>query len=634
MCGICGKLILSGEGTVFPALLKTMADTIRHRGPDDEGYYASGPIGLGFCRLSIIDLSTGHQPISNEDGRVWLVFNGEIYNYRELRRQLLAKGHIFKTQTDTEVIVHLYEELGPRCLEQLRGMFAFALWDQKAKTLFLARDRVGIKPLYYSLTDKALVFASEIKAILADPSVNRELAPEIIDRFLTFLYVPGEETLLKGICKLAPGHYLLLKDGKAEIRQYWDLQFGKSSDRPSFKDTEKELSSLLAETVELHMIADVPVGVLLSGGVDSTAVLSCAAERTDKEISTFTVGFSDSGFADERPYARLAAESCGSRHHEMTITASDFAEFLPRYVWHMEEPVCEPPAIALYYVSKLARNHVKVLLSGEGGDEAFAGYNNYRSICWLERLKHIWPVANGAASWGLSQLNSLMHSQRMTKYVPLMNATFPDYYYSRTSTPYQYSGNGIGELYSADFIRSIDKEYTVEPIRKLFSRVNDQGVLDQMLYIDTKTWLPDDLLIKADKMTMANSLELRVPLLDHRLLEFAASLPAHYKLNGFTLKYIWKKALSKRIPSRILKRRKVGFPVPYEFWLRDNLKDQVRAVLTDRKTMERGYFQKAAVEKLIDANSNRGSYSKEVFSLMALEMWHRMFLDREQVSLN
>ena len=411
---------------------------------------------------------------------------------------------------------------------------------------------------------------------------------------MTFLYVPGEETLLKGIRKLAPGHYLLAKNGKAEIRQYWDLSFRKPAESLSIDEAEGQLSNLLAEAVELHMIADVPVGILLSGGVDSTAVLSCAAERTDKQISTFTVGFSDAGFADERPYARLASEAFGSRHHEMTITAEDFIDFLPKYVWHMEEPVCEPPAVALYYVSKLARNHVKVLLSGEGGDEAFAGYDNYRNMAWLERLKQVWPAGNGAASWGLSRLNSLVHSGKIAKYMPLMNATFPDYYYSRTSTPYRYSGNGIGELYSADFVKSIDKEYTIEPVRRLFSKMKNQGVLDQMLYIDTKTWLPDDLLIKADKMTMANSLEFRVPLLDHRLLEFAASLPANYKLNGFTLKYIWKRALSKRVPGRILKRKKAGFPVPYESWLRINFRDQVRAILTDRKTIDRGYFQKGA----------------------------------------
>jgi len=634
MCGICGKVEFDRGATVSGALIRAMLDTIRHRGPDDEGVYLSPQVGLGHARLSIIDLSSGHQPLCNEDGTIWIVFNGEIYNYQELRNQLLAKGHVFKTQTDTEVIVHLYEEFGPQCLERLRGMFAFALWDQNQKRLFLARDRVGIKPLYYSLNRNNIVFASEIKAILADPSINRELAPEIIDRFLTFLYLPGEETLLRGVGKLAPGHYLVLTDGKAEIRQYWDIQFYKPSERLSLKDAEDELSNLVAEAVEMHMIADVPVGVLLSGGVDSTAVLSCAAERTEKEISTFTVGFSDSGVADERPYARLAAEIYGTKHYDMTITASDFADFLPKYVWHMEEPVCEPPAVALYYVSKLAREYVKVLLSGEGGDEAFAGYDNYRSLVWLERLKQVWPAANRPASQGLSRANSWFHSPRLAKYGPLVNATFPDYYYSRTSTPYRYSGNGIGELYSADFLKLIDREYTIEPVRKLFAVVKDQAILDQMLYIDTKTWLADDLLVKADKMTMANSLELRVPLLDHRLLEFAASLPPHYKLNGFALKYIWKKAMSKRVPHRILKRRKAGFPVPYAFWLRNNLRDQVRTILTDRKAVERGYFDKAAVEKLITANNHSGANSKEVFSLVALELWHRAFLDGERVTMN
>ena len=583
-------------------------------------------------RLSIIDLAGGHQPLSNEDGTVWIVFNGEIYNYRELRTFLLSKGHVLKTQSDTEVIVHLYEEFGPACVEKLRGMFAFALWDANSKTLLLARDRVGIKPLYYSLTDKSIVFASEIKAILADPTVSHDLAPEVIDRFLTFLYVPGEETLLRSIRKLAPGHYLVAKDGKTEIRQYSDLKFAEPSEPWTLESAERQLSELLAETVELHMIADVPVGVLLSGGVDSTAVLSYAAEKTDKEISTYTVGFAGSGFADERPYAKLAAEKFGSRHRDMTISAADFADFLPKYVWHMEEPVCEPPAVAMYYVSKMAREDVKVLLSGEGGDEAFAGYNNYRSTVWMERLKRICPPLNGAFGWGISSINSRIHSKRLAKYAPLLSAEFPHYYYSRTSTPFRYSGNGIGELFSADFLGSIDKEFTIEPVRKLLSAVQGQSVLNQMLYIDTKTWLPDDLLIKADKMTMANSLELRVPLLDHRLLEFAASLPPHYKLRGFDMKYIWKKALSKRVPEPILKRKKAGFPVPYESWLRNDLRGHVREILTDRKTVQRGYFAQPAVEQLIATNNQHGTYPKEVFSLVALELWHRMFLDGDKLS--
>ena len=625
--------MFGSEATVSPTLVKAMADTIHHRGPDDEGYYVSGPVGLGFRRLSIIDLQSGHQPLSNEDGSIWIVFNGEIYNYQELRTLLLSKGHVFKTQTDTEVIVHLYEEFGPDCLQKLRGMFAFAIWDGNAKTLLLARDRVGIKPLYYCLNDSSLVFASEIKAILADPSINRKMVPELIDRFLTFLYMPGEETLLNGISKLAPGHYLLVKNGKAVIQQYWDLHFGEPSGGASFKDIEADLLSLLGDTVRLHMIADVPVGVLLSGGVDSTGILSLAVNATDKKISTFTVGFSGGEVADERPYARLASERFGTQHYDMTISADDFAAFLPRYIWHMEEPVCEPPAIALYYVSKLAREYVTVLLSGEGGDEAFAGYSNYRNLVWLERLKAGGPSLNDVLAKGLSLTDSVFHSGRFSKYGPLMSEQFPDYYYSRTSNPHKFTGNRLGKVYSADFMRAVDRERSLQPVRRLQDHVRGQNTLDAMLYIDTKTWLPDDLLIKADKMTMANSIELRVPLLDHRVLEFAASLPPGLKLNGRNTKYILKKALSKNIPSEIRNRKKTGFPVPYESWLRNDLKDVVWDVLTDGKTISRGYFRKDAVESLLHANSNGTDYSKEIFSLLSLELWQRTFLEGEQVAL-
>lgn len=625
MCGICGKMNFEQNARVDPALVQAMLDTIRHRGPDDEGVYLGSQVGLGHRRLSIIDLSTGHQPLSNEDGTVWIVFNGEIYNFQELRGFLLSKGHVFKTQTDTEVIVHLYEELGPECVQKLRGMFAFAIWDSNKKTVFLARDRVGIKPLYYCLTDKFLVFASEIKAILADPGVDREVAAELIDRFLTFLYLPGEETLLKGIKKLAPGHYLLARDGHVQVTQYWDLQFSKPSTSLSMKDAESQLLSLLAEAVDLHMIADVPIGILLSGGVDSTAVLSFAVERTAKQVSSYTVGFSAPGVADERPYARLAAETFGSRHDEMTISAADFAAFMPQYVWHMEEPVCEPPAIALYYVSKLASKHVKVLLSGEGGDEGFAGYSNYRNLLWLERVKSGLSPLAGTVAQGLSFADSIFHLPRISKYAGLMNAHFPDYYFSRTSNPYRYAGNGLGSLYSADFARSIDRESTLEPVRKLQAHVRGENTLDAMLYIDTKTWLPDDLLIKADKMTMANSVELRVPLLDHKILEFAAALPSNLKVRGFTTKYLAKKVLRSRVPKRILDRPKAGFPVPYERWLRKELAGWVREILLDRATTNRGYFNTGNMERLLSASKDQGGNFKEIFSLVTLELWHRSF---------
>ena len=630
MCGICGKLNFERNNRVSPALIREMLDTIRHRGPDDEGTYYSSQVGLGHRRLSIIDLNTGHQPLSNEDGSMWIVFNGEIYNYQELRVFLLGKGHIFKTQTDTEVIIHLYEELGPQCVEKLRGMFAFAIWDENTKTLFLARDRVGIKPLYYWQNGRSLVFASEIKAILADPAVEAAIAPEVIDRFLTFFYVPGEETLFKNVFKLPPGSYLIAREGRPEIHQYWDLIFSKPAERLSRSEAESKLLDLLAETVELHMIADVPVGVLLSGGVDSTAVLSFAVQRTDKEVSSYTVGFSDPGVADERPYAQLAADTFGTKHHDMTISAASFAEFMPRYVWHMEEPVCEPPAIALFYVSKLARNYVKVLLSGEGGDEAFAGYSNYRNLLWMERIKRGLRPLNGALARGISLASSLFNSTRMAKYGRLMEATFPDYYYSRTSNPYQSTRDGLGNLYSADFAGSIDREYTLEPMRRLQAHVRGQNTLDAMLYIDTKTWLPDDLLIKADKMTMANSLELRVPLLDHKVLEFAAALPTDLKVRGFTTKYLAKKALRSRVPKAILNRRKAGFPVPYESWLRKDLRGWVQEVLFDHATTSRGYFATSVVRALLARDEAKGGYSKEIFSLVTLELWHRTFLEQRQ----
>jgi asparagine synthase (glutamine-hydrolysing) len=625
VCGICGKLNFDREARVSTALLKTMADSIYHRGPDDEGYYASGPVGFGFRRLSIIDLNTGHQPICNEDGSVWIVFNGEIYNYKELRSYLQIKGHVFKTQTDTEVIVHLYEEFGESCVEKLRGMFAFAIWDDRQETLFIARDRIGIKPLYYWLTGKSLVFGSEIKAILADPEVKPEVLPEMIDRFLTFYYVPGEETLFRNIRKLAPGSCLVVKNGKARIKQYWDLHF--SSTPQSLEAAEKQFLDLLEESVALHMISDVPVGFLLSGGVDSTAMLGFAVGKTTYPLSSFTLGFQSPGLADERPYAKLAASRYGSEHHEMTITSKEFADFLPKFAWHMEEPVCEPQAVALYYVSKMAKDYVKVLISGEGGDEAFAGYQTYRGVLWLERLKRMLGPSKSMASSVLGLMNRALGLRRLSKYGPLMRMPFEDYYYSRTSSPFSYFNTRSRELYSSGFGAVVSKQFSTEGVKAYLRSSNATGYVNRMLYVDTKTSLPDDLLLKADKMTMANSIELRVPLLDHKLLEFAAALPVNFKVHGLTTKYIVKTALRDRLPAEILHRKKAGFPVPYEMWLRTELKGWLSDVLLDSQTLSRGYFKRSGVESLLAKDSAQGGYSKELLSLAALELWHREFLD-------
>jgi asparagine synthase (glutamine-hydrolysing) len=624
VCGICGKLNFNRAASVSHSLLKVMADTIHHRGPDDEGYYASGPVGFGFRRLSIIDLNTGHQPISNEDGTVWIVFNGEIYNYKELRTELQAKGHAFKTETDTEVIVHLFEEFGESCVERLRGMFAFAIWDDRKKVLFMARDRVGIKPLYYWLTDRSLVFGSEIKAILADPEVKPEVLPQMIDRFLTYYYVPGEETLFRNIHKLAPGSYMIVKDGKVKIKQYWDLEFAPREQ--SLKEAEEKLVDLLEESVRSHMVSDVPVGFLLSGGVDSTAMLGFAVGKTDRPLSSFTLGFTAAGVVDERPFATLAARRYGSDHHEMTISAREFADFLPKYSWHMEEPVCEPTAVALYYVSQLASNFVKVLISGEGGDEAFAGYPNYRNLLWLERLKSAAGPLKGSLSSVLSFLNNTVKSRHLQKYAPLMNVSPASYYYSRISGPGTFFNRHFADLYSNDFAHLVSKEYSVRATTRYLNDGTQRGLVNEMLYVDTKTALPDDLLLKADKMTMANSVELRVPLLDHKLLEFAASIQENFKVRGFTTKYIAKRALRQRVPQEILDRKKVGFPVPYGAWLKTELNDMVHDVLLDGETLSRGYFNRSCVEKLIKEHSESERYPKEILSLVSLELWHRAFL--------
>jgi asparagine synthase (glutamine-hydrolysing) len=625
MCGICGKVMFDPNATVPRVDVTNMAAAIEHRGPDDEGYHFAGPVGLGFRRLSIIDLNTGHQPISNEDGSVIVVFNGEIYNYQDLRRELRAKGHMFKTQTDTEVLVHLYEEHGEQMLGRLRGMFGFAIWDQRNRKLLLARDRVGIKPLYYHLGKTSLSFGSEIKAVLAGSDCITDIYPEMIDRFLTFFYMPGTETLFKDIHKLAPGTYLVFEKGLAKVRQYWDLHFTETVTKNE-DEVSAQLLSLLEETVASHMISDVPVGFLLSGGVDSTAMLSLAAGKTTQETSSYTVGFAAPDIVDERPYARIAARRFGTEHHELEISAKQFRDFLPGYVWHMEEPVCEPPAVALYYISKLASKYVKVLISGEGGDEAFAGYSNYRNLLWLERIKRLFGNRQGLLAAGVSGLNGALRSKTIAKYQRLVGVPLADYYYSRTSTPYHFFNKHACDLYSSEFMQQVDKSRSLRGLPTYPSANGHLGTLESMLYVDTKTWLPDDLLIKADKMTMANSVELRVPFLDHRVLEFAAGIPADYKVKWGTTKYIAKKALKNCVPEEIINRPKAGFPVPYERWLRTDLRDFVRSVLLDRETMNRGYFNRTALAKLIDDDSKHGGYSKELFSLVVLELWHREFL--------
>lgn len=633
MCGIVGKLYLDGRQPVEREVIEQMLGAIVHRGPDGQGQHVSGPVGLGHRRLSIIDLSdSGAQPMCNEDATVWITFNGEIYNYLELRKQLVQRGHVFRSTTDTEVIIHLYEEHGADCLQQLRGMFAFAIWDQRRQCLFVARDRVGIKPLYYSQSPDAFWFASELKSILTDPAVAREIDNIGIRRFFSFYYPAGENTLFRSIKKLSPGHYMLVERGEVKITRYWDLRFTEERWAKPFEEAVEELQQLLGSTVRDHMIADVPVGILLSGGMDSSAVLNFAVQGTQKKIKTFTVGFDGDQVVDERPFARLAARHYATEHHDMSISKEDFWRFLPSYIWHMEEPVCEPPAVALYYVSKFARDHAKVLLSGEGGDEAFGGYRDYPNMLLLEQFNQsMGPLAGPVGTLG-ALAGRLLGESRIHRYSAALGNSFTDHYFSRTSGPTFYFNRQAQNLFTDDFLESTVSTDTAGFVDRLTQTVKSQPLLNQMLYVDTKTWLPDDLLIKADKITMANSIELRVPLLDHKVLEFAASLPPEYKVKGKQTKRALKAAFAKVLPPEILNRKKAGFPVPYGGWLRNGLAESVHDMLLSDRARSRGCFRFGKVESLLKANKNNGRYAKEIFSLLVFEFWQRAFADRTLLS--
>jgi asparagine synthase (glutamine-hydrolysing) len=629
MCGICGKLYFNPNERVTSELVNKMCDAILHRGPDGRGQHLSGPVGLGHTRLAIIDLCTGAQPICNEDKTVWIVFNGEIYNYAQLRKELVKRGHQFYSTTDTEVIIHLYEEYGTESLQWLQGMFAFAIWDEKDQTLFLARDRVGIKPLYIADTGRALVFGSEIKALLADPDVKCIVDLQSVDKFLTHFCLPGKETLWKGILKVEPGHYLLARRGRYEIRQYWDLCYHPGKRYKDINEAAEALYEMTRRTVREHMISDVPVGFLLSGGVDSTIVLSCAATETDKKISTFTVGFDNVQFEDERIYAKLAAKRFGSEHHEITITPKEFWDFLPTLVRHMEEPVCDPPAVSLHYVAKLARQHVKVLLSGEGGDEVFGGYNDYRNFQLLERVKRGIHPMESVLSWALKAANHFRPLQKAGKFASFVTTPLPDYYYSRVASPFSYFNRSKAELYTPSFQEAVCSNRSVEVIRNFFGKVKNQPALNQMQYLDIKTTLPNDLLVKADRITMCNSLELRVPFLDHVMLEFATGLPTDYMVKGLATKRILKRAFKKRIPTEIIRRKKAGFPIPIQRWVQNELSEQVRDLLLSNTFFNRGFFRKRGVEKLLAAGNRGQPVAKEIFSLLTLEFLHREFIDHK-----
>jgi len=623
VCGLAGMIGRRDE-IADATDVSRMCRTIVHRGPDDEGIYAQGAVGLGMRRLSIIDLAGGHQPIHNEDQSVWVVFNGEIYNFPELRRELESRGHNFYTHTDTEVIVHLYEEMGSDCVKKLRGMFAIALYDKRRQTLLLARDRMGKKPLHYAHFNGRLLFGSEIKAILAVAPELAEINPEGILQYFYFAYIPDPLTAFQRIHKLPPGHLLEYSDGKVAIRQYWDVPaFGASDTYSDEGECLEELERRLAEAVRIRLISDVPLGALLSGGVDSSVVVALMARAGAGRVKTFSIGFGKRDF-NEAEYARMVAERFGTDHHELVVDPN-ITQTLEVLSHMLEEPFGDSSMIPTYYVCKLARQHVTVALSGDGGDELFAGYDRYAVNIrrerytippWLGKLyrTHIYPV--------------LPQDLRGRKFA--WNISLPSRERYLDGLSFLPALDRERSLYTDDFITSARR--WADPFEQFRSYYNDAPAhdsLSRLLYLDMKTYLTADILAKVDRMSMATSLEMRCPILDQEFIEWVTSLPVEYKFRMGTRKYLLKK-LAERIgvPSALVNRRKQGFSLPLVHWMREELKDGLLGILTEPRTLQRGYFRPEAICALLDEHF-RGVRDRTgaIWLLLIFEMWHRNFLE-------
>jgi asparagine synthase (glutamine-hydrolysing) len=622
MCGIAG-FIGREQGLACSEDIRRMTQTIVHRGPDEEGIYAQANVGLGMRRLSIIDLTSGSQPIHNEDRSVWVVFNGEIYNFLELRKELESRGHQFYTNADTEVIVHLYEEMGPDCVRKLRGMFAIALYDEKKKTLMLARDRLGKKPLYYAIDEGCLYFASEIKAILAVAPQLAEVDPEGILQFFYFGYIPDPRSAFRHIQKLPPGHVAEYGNGEITEREYWDVPAYGTNDPGSDEACLEEMESRLAEAVRIRMISDVPLGALLSGGVDSSIVVALMARVSSAPVKTFSIGFRKADF-NEAAYARLVAERFGTDHHEL-IVDPNITETLDHLSRMMEEPFADSSMIPTYCVSRLARQHVTVALSGDGGDELFAGYNRY-IVNWNRRHYDMLPEWAGKIYRNhlYPRLPSTVKGRKFAWNVTLSSR---DRYLDGIS--FLPALHRERELFSDDFL--ISAATWTDPFLR-FQRYYDEAPasdqLSRLMYLDTKTYLTADILTKVDRMSMATSLEMRCPLLDHEFVEWVASLPIKYKFRHGVRKYMFKE-LAKRlgIPSALLDRRKQGFALPLAHWMRDELRNGLLSILLEPRTLQRGYFKPEAISSILNEHfRGRRDHSGVLWLLLVFELWHRNFL--------
>jgi asparagine synthase (glutamine-hydrolysing) len=618
MCGIAG--IISESQRVDPETIRRMCETIVHRGPDDEGIHAGTNCGLGMRRLSIIDVAGGHQPVFNEDRSIWTVFNGEIYNFRDLRKELEARGHRFSSNSDTETIVHLYEDYGADCICKLRGMFALAVYDSKQRRLLLARDRLGIKPLHYAFNEGRLVFASEIKAILAVAPELREINQQALLEYFYFGYTPDPLTAFAAVRKLPPGHILEFSNGKVNVRQYWDLPaYGTYSPR-SENECLEELEHRLEEAVRLHLVSDVALGAMLSGGVDSSTVVALMARASSGPIKTFSIGFKQADF-NEANHARRVAEHFRTEHHELIVEPNiiDAVDTLSRT---LEEPFGDSSMLPTYYVSQLARRHVTVALTGDGGDEAFAGYERY--VIHLHRRARFpfpewaWRIYRGCIDpWvpaslpgkSLAYSISLPWKERYTEGVSL--------------APFQRQF----ALLSSDFLKSYSDGEPLKYFHDLLDCAPAQDPLSRVLYVDTKTYLPGDILTKVDRMSMLHSLEARVPLLDHRLIEWVTSLTPEWKMRDGRAKYIFRK-LAERVgvPKDVLDRKKQGFALPLVHWMKHELRDMILGILTDPQTLQRGYLNDAGVRRLLDEHfQGRRDHSARIWRFFIFELWYRNF---------
>jgi len=615
MCGITGKIYSDRSRNIDANELKQAADIIYHRGPDDEGYYINKNVGLGFRRLSIIDLSNGHQPLSNENDSIWIVFNGEIYNYQELRESLIGKGHRFKTMTDTETLVHLYEEYGTGCLKFLRGMFAFAIWDNNKQELFCARDRSGIKPFYYYADDEKFIFGSEIKSITSSPGIDTTLSNDALNSFFAFGYITSDLSIYSNIKKLQPAHYLLLslKDKPViEIRKYWEINF-----EPDHSKTEEhwveQIEETLSEAVKLHMLADVPVGAFLSGGIDSSAVVAMMAKNITAPIHTFSIGFQEEKFC-ELKYAREVAKKYGCIHHEQIVEPESIS-LLPKLIGAFDEPFADSSAIPTYYVSKFAREHLKVVLSGDGGDEFFAGYNIYTYLKKIYKTSSSFPSFNKLL-WG--NINKLI--------------------------PGNFPGKGLTHMLSQNrehlgahlCIWPIDKRKKLMGRSSTFKHSNTpelfkQGLLDKgkgndfisnLQYLDIQTYMTDDVLTKVDRASKLNSLEVRVPLLDHKFIELSFKIPSNLKLKGSEQKYILRRSMKIHLPDSILNRPKVGFSIPLSLWFKEELKEYIHDTLLSDNSLSSNHLDKKYVKDLLNNNKNgMCDNSARIWTLLCFEEW-------------